>query len=44
MSALSYVIATAAPRDLLAVGFVLGVLTLSLVSLLADAYRARRHG
>ena len=44
MSALAYAIATAAPRDLLALGFVMGVLTLSVVTLLCDAYRARRHG
>lgn len=44
MSALAYAIATAAPLHLLAVGFVLGVLTLSVVGLLGDAFRARRHG
>lgn len=44
MSAFVHVIATAAPRDLLAVGFVLGVLTLTVVSVAVDAFRARRHG
>lgn len=44
MSALAYAIATAAPRDLLAVGFVLGVLTLTGVSVVVDAIRGRRHG
>ena len=44
MSALAFAIATAAPRDLLAVGFVLGVLTLSAVNVAMDAFRARRHG
>lgn len=43
MNPISYAIATAAPRDLLAVGFVLGVLALTFVRAV-DAYRARRHG
>lgn len=43
MSLLSHVIATAAPRDLLAVGFVLGALASQVVGLAVDVIRSVRR-